>query len=430
MKRGGGGGGAVGQTIQEVGSGRYWELYQMGRVVRPSYNVPCTADEVAASVISQYEADSDISVVNVPLSFHSVPAWPMRWPKSGAVGGGEDKESLFFFYCAGNDCGREVAHIERPAYQVTLQLIVGRASSSRNVCIGWVPRLLCAECSPLRGDTSAFPVILKAKAMIARVFDRALVSFNDSVKRKQCYICTAKLTARAPRGTIPLCEDVQCAEALRMMGRGSVLKTIFEPSAHQRLMNAVQHMKEFKVDLVSGMRWNICHNVHGTCLARGNPSLVCSTCKRVVYCSKRCMTVSSLTHSKHCAHYTLVWSMERLLFWGPNFIQRLCHLTPRTDRGSVERLEQLMSVPHETLYCKCPTPDGEGAGFQEATYAYSERRGRSYYACAKGKGAGCGFFRWKESVVDEYEEDSFCVPDGEEEEEEEGAEEQEYISSE
>ena len=233
-------------------------------------------------------------------------------------------------------------------------------------------------------------------------------------------MCTDKLKARAPRGTIPLCDDVACAEALKMMGEARVLETIFEPSCHQRLMNAMQHMKETKVDLVSAMRWTICHNVHGTCLNTGNPNLVCSTCRRVVYCSRRCMTASSLIHQQHCEDYTLMWSMERLLFWHPNFIQRLCHLTPRTDRGVVRVVEQLKRMSRDVLYCKCPIAEDarqEGdEAFQEAIYAYSERRGRHYYACAKGKDAGCGFFRWKESVADEYEEDSFCVGDGQGEE--------------
>ena len=401
----------LGRVIREQKSGFCWQLYQTDMSL-PSYVVPYTADEVAAALVSAYQPGCDIAVINVPLPFHSKPAWPLHCVASGS-GEWTEKERFFFYYCVGNDCGRPVAHKVCPAYRMVLQFMVGCASSSRKTCLGWIPRLLCAECSPLVGDTSAFPVILEARAKVGRVLDRALESFNDSVKRKECYICTAKLSARAPRGTIPLCELVECAEALRIMGKTKVLKTIFEPSAHQRLINAVNHMKERKVDLNTSLRWSICHNVHGTCLNAGNMDLVCKTCRRVVYCSRRCMTVSSLIHQQHCTHYTQVWHMGALEIWQPKFIERLRSLTPRTDRGALQLAPMSSTV---VVFCKCPSKGGDNERYLRAPRAYSERRGRHYYACVKGKELGCGFFRWEDSVADEYEEDSFCVPDGEGEE--------------
>jgi len=49
----------------------------------------------------------------------------------------------------------------------------------------------------------------------------------------------------------------------------------------------------------------------------------------------------------------------------------------------------LMSSTQE-FYCKCR--GGENKEFQRAILRFSEKRGKDFYACSKGRELGCGYF--------------------------------------
>lgn len=383
--------------LLEEDTGRAWELYEIGAVRCPAYEVPYGPDEVAATVLDRFDAERDVCVACILLPFHGRPAWPQRRPLPGP-------DAFRFYYCAGSDCGRAVAHDLRPDYRMALQFVVGVSTTTNRAAVGWVTRLMCASCAPLRGDTSAYPVILDARGAIQETLRGALRGFNDAVSRRACYICEAKLLqGRAPRGAIPMCASAECRAALEQMGTSAVWRTIFEPSAYQRMVNLVQHFRGRGVNLSRIMRWPICHNAQSTCIARGNAALECARCARVAYCGKRCARESAPIHGKHCEPFAAVWNIDRLMLWSDGFVARLSQ--PSGDWGGGAAA---MSGPM-VLHCKCVAADGS---FEEAARAFSEPRGRYYYACALGRRdrGGCGFFRWGDDVEDEYdEEDSFCV---------------------
>jgi len=382
-----------GGALVEEDTERHWQQFQLGVVTEPAYVVLCTAEQVAASLFDGYDKRREISVANVLLPLHSVPAWPLLGTKS--IG------AFRFYYCAGNECENPVTHKLRPEYQMTIQFIVGTSEETGRHELGWVPRLMCATCAPLTGGTSAYPLILEAPDTIMQILTRALKHFNDAAPRRKCYICEATLRARRPVGEVPLCDAEECAFVLSQMGVERVRATIFKPLAAQRLINAMHHIQGARTNLIKAMRWSICHNTSGTCFKRGNALLECPTCTRVEYCSNVCMEESAETHRKHCVAYSSMWNLDNARFWTGGYVSRLCRF-----QGA-----------DMSIFCKCPQPNGRG--FKDAALRLS--KGREFYACAKGKGLGCGFFRWRDHVHDDYEHDSFCVEDGEEEE---------YLSSE
>lgn len=399
--------------MYEESANREWQRYQLDHVVAPNYIVPYSGLEVSATLFDQYDVYGDLSVVNVWLPFHSTPVWPFDWDYDR-----DSPDCLLFYYCGGgNGCTKPVAHKHRLAYRLVLQMTVGTFVSTGRSYLGWVPRLLCADCAPLDGDTSAFPIVLNARQCISGILDTVLNSFNDKVSRRKCYICEVRLKNRATEGTIPFCGSKECMIGLKMIGRERVVKTMYEPPAYQRLLNTVHHLKNCRLDVVSCMRWNICHNIKGNCLKCGNSTLECGTCHRVVYCSKKCKDESAELHARHCNGYLELWNMEKLKIWNPDFISELMTLV-RLNREREGVLSTMsMNKPQKLyeLFCKCETPNGSKEPFEKAVRCISKKRnGRAYYTCALGQTPnGCGFFRWEKDIAAEYEEDSFCVADGE-----------------
>jgi hypothetical protein len=386
---------------EEEDTGRAWELYQVYAIQRPTYVVPYGADEVASTILDHFDTQQDVCVACILLPFHARPAWPKQ--RIDVV----SPDVLRFYYCAGSDCGRPVNHIIKPDYRMSLQLVVGVSTTTNRSEVGWIPRLMCASCAPLCGDTSAYPMVLDAHQIIQETLRGVLQSFNDAVSRRACYICEIKLPRRSNKGAIPICNAPECYEALEQMGTNTVWRTIFEPTAYQRMVNLVQYFRKRNVNLSKAMRWPICHNVKNTCLARGNSALECAQCTRVEYCSEGCAGESEFIHGKYCEHFATIWDIEKLMLWSDRFVAQLSHLQDKGDSIT-------MSTPTMVMHCKCTIVGKEGMN-QEAVRSFSKRKGKHYYACALGKGAGCGFFRWSQDVQDEYEENSFCVADSEEE---------------
>ena len=64
------------------------------------------------------------------------------------------------------------------------------------------------------------------------------------------------------------------------------------------------------------------------------------------------------------------------------------------------------------IFCKCKnkSKDKGDYSYERAARRVAKSTGRVFYACTLNKQqGGCGYFRWEDDVVDEYEEDSFCV---------------------
>ena len=122
-----------GRVILEEHSRKYWHQYQIGIVPCPLYEVPYTSDEVSISLLNGYDKRRDLAVLNVILPFLSTPVWPLT-PDT------QEPNRWIFYYCAGDACGRPVAHIPQPeGYRVVVQMSVGTLTATGRAALGWVP---------------------------------------------------------------------------------------------------------------------------------------------------------------------------------------------------------------------------------------------------------------------------------------------------
>lgn len=259
-----------------------WTRYELGKCEEPSYVVPFENGKLS---FSTHECSC---LVRMP--YRSVPVWPKE---------ADGERPIFYSYYFCGKCARPVTHIKAESYQVAFKA----SFLEKESILCWCIVLLCLECCPPLVDASHLPIILICTTKIEPLIENAVVGVNLNPKRKLCHVCGIKLKRRLHP---PVCDNDDCRAIYPQLDHTP-------DGPFEKLMKVFNRFKDTSLDIVSCVRWGICHRADGTCLKLGNAELSCKKCRRVEYCSKRCMRESHEQHVKHCTSFVHMWSLENII---------------------------------------------------------------------------------------------------------------------
>lgn len=265
-----------------------WTRYEFNKVERPPYDPPCQGRDAFFDHVIDHE---DGLACFVPIPYRSVPVWP-KDP--------QDKPSLYYSYYFCGMCFLPVAHIPNDSFQMAL-----RFGFVEQTTLCWCIVLLCVQCCEPSMCSSHYPVILSCVPKVEPVIQWAISKvFLDKPNWKKCRVCGQKLSTRRHP---PLCDDADCQTIDGLLDHSP-------DTAYDKIVKVLNRFKDLSVDIVSPLRWGICHKADGTCLRAGNAEVICKKCKRVEYCSRKCLEDSVQHHTMYCRSHVKMWSLDNTLW--------------------------------------------------------------------------------------------------------------------
>lgn len=158
------------------------------------------------------------------------------------------------------------------------------AEGPARLCLAFTQRewWVCIECSVCNPHVvlgaSLCAVLLEVRNLLKPIIDEAC-GRNDIT----CNMCERRN-----------CKDVECDEARAWVNRSP-------------LEDLMERMYRNHVDVISVLRYPLCHRT--TCLVsrKMKRMIGCATCRRVCYCSQQCKQMARDGHAIMCVSYREIW---------------------------------------------------------------------------------------------------------------------------
>ena len=229
--------------------------------------------------IKKEVSSNRLDIVYIPLDFCCVPMWPAE--ESQVKGAYES----IFAVCI--ECDK----ICRGGAQLCMQFFIPHNVMKRgNNKWSWLPRVRCSFCSrKYMGDLVLMPYVIYTHRLISRELDTQIRQVNIRLKRNNyCRMCDKEI----PKPN-ELCNSSDCKYGytlLKKIDEGYAENTDSSPGLFQ-LLDLFQLLAKQGADINRALcQTDMCNRYTRGCRRAGNKNVMCNTCHRVSYCSKKCRT--------------------------------------------------------------------------------------------------------------------------------------------
>lgn len=229
---------------------------------------------IERAFLNQFHKDEIVQSFGIKLPFFAPPIWPES----------SFNDPLNFCFCICFECGRPIYTFGR----LYLVFHIIQNAKTDKYTIYWRPRIVC--CDKLGFHLSFLPLLTMVKTLLSSALKDAVKTFDDRViiKKNECYVC---------EGPAP-CDDEICKYLAKRLPE--------KQTPEEHFYNLLEHFRKQKLDLLSPLIRKKCE--YPFC-PREMCNVICKTCRRVGYCSKRCRRRDLESHLESgCQHYLQIFN--------------------------------------------------------------------------------------------------------------------------
>jgi len=245
-----------------------WVMFNVNNDREPPYDTPSHL-EIKQCIESHLSTSNCVSCT-VPLPYFSVPMWVAK--QSDVV------SPLNYLYCVCCECGLK---LNTPG-QLMIMISLGM-DSEQTISMTWRVCLRGMCCNPdLLEHSVYYPFILSSQQHLISIIETGWSSFDTQTECTGCSHWECKFT-------------------------DDIIKQYQLYNEHTVLDQLLWHFYDIKLDVVTPLVYNKCaRTTCGIPLKYCKNSVACDTCRKMVYCSEKCV------EEHHCEAYYKFWLLALL----------------------------------------------------------------------------------------------------------------------
>ena len=242
--------------------------------------------------IKQEISSDRLDIVYIPLDFCCVPMWPAEESQAKSA-----YESIFAV-CI--ECDR----VCRGGAQLCMEFFIPHNVLKRGKNKwSWLPRVRCSFCSrKYMGDLVLMPCVIYTHKLISQELDKQIRKVNIMLQENNyCKMCDREL----PKSKT-LCDAKDCRDGYKLLKeiKKDYTENVNSSPGLFQLLDLFQLLVRKGIDINRALcQTDMCTRYTRGCRRKGNKNVLCGTCHRVSYCSKRCRTKDRKCGDHVCKKY-------------------------------------------------------------------------------------------------------------------------------